>query len=31
MLVSGAGKLDISLEDEFIEIVKQNTTDTSIS
>ena len=31
MLVSGAGKLDISLEDEFIEIVKQNTSDTSIS
>ena len=31
MLVSGAGKLYISLEDEFIEIVKQNTTDTSIS
>lgn len=31
MLVSGAGKLDASLEDEFIEVVKQNTTDTSIS
>lgn len=31
MLVSGAGKLDISLEDEFLEIVKQNSSDTSIS
>ncbi len=31
ILVSGAGQLDISLEDEFIEIVRQNTTDTSIN
>lgn len=31
MLVSGAGKLDISLEDEFLEIVKQNSNDTSIN
>lgn len=31
ILVSGAGKLDISLEDEFLEIVKQNSSDTSIS
>ena len=31
ILVSGAGQLDVSLEDQFLEIVKQNKTDTSIS
>lgn len=31
ILVSGAGQLDISLEDEFLSVVKQNSNDTSIS